>query len=97
MFELQIDVIPPGGGKVEVTHIFRGETKAAARRVFKQHAAGCEFLTPAIAEDRIGEDVFELDDDEWQEYNAEHELIAGPDLDDDEEEEAEDEADPEEL
>jgi hypothetical protein len=86
-FELYVDVIPPEGGRIFVTHIFRGETEADAQEVFKQHAAKCEFLTPAIAEGRVREFSEEFDADDW------------PTDDDDEPEEDDDDDDdePEEV
>ena len=69
-FELYVDVIPPDDGtgepqRIFVTHIFRGETEAAAQEVYKQHAAKCEFLTPAIAEGRVQEFMEEFDANDW--------------------------------
>jgi hypothetical protein len=84
-YELIVDVVPPEGGKVFVTHIFRGETEAAAREVFEQHAAKCEFLTPAIEEDRVEEELIRIKDDEWPAYENEDE----PDIDPDDEEDNE--------
>jgi hypothetical protein len=80
--ELIVDVVPPEGGKVFVTHIFRGETEAEAREVYAQHAKGCEFLTPAIEEDRVEEEVQKISDDEWPAYEDD----PGPDDEDEEEE-----------
>lgn len=82
--ELYVDVVPPGGGKVFVTHIFRGETEAEAREVFAQHAAKCEFLTPAIAEGRTEEYIEEIDADDWPEYD---DGDGDPDAEEDEQEE----------
>jgi hypothetical protein len=58
-----VDVIPKGGGAVDVTHVFWGETSAEAKANYQAHAAGCEFLTPAIAEDRVEEQGYDLGDD----------------------------------
>lgn len=74
--EIIVDVIPPGGGKVAVTHIFRGETEDEARDVFEAHVAGCAAFTKAVEEDRTAEEVEHISDGEWPEY----------DLDGDEEE-----------
>jgi hypothetical protein len=70
-YELIVDVVPAEGGRVFVTHIFRGETEADAREVFKQHAAKCEFLTPAIEEDRVEEELIRIKPDEWPSYEDE--------------------------
>lgn len=67
-FALYIDVIPEGGGRVSVTHIFWGETEEECRENFAAHAKGCNFLTPAIAEDRIGEELERVKPDEWPDY-----------------------------
>lgn len=67
-YELIVDVVPPEGGKVFVTHIFRGETEADARKVYEQHAKACDFLTPAIEEDRVEEELQKISDDEWPIY-----------------------------
>ena len=52
-FALHIDVVPEKGGKIAVEHVFYGYTEAECRQVFATHADGCEFLGPAIEEDRI--------------------------------------------
>ena len=83
-FELYVDVTSGDGERIFVTHIFRGETEADARKVFQQHAAKCEFLTPAIAEGRIQEFLGQFDPADWP--------LGG---DEDEDDEA-DEDDPEE-
>lgn len=88
-FELIIDVLSPTDGRVYVRHSFFGETEADARESFAQHAKGCEFLQPAIAEGRTEEadESGEIDEDEWPAYDDDDE----PDVDDEEDEEAEDE------
>lgn len=67
-FKLTVDVVPERGGRVHVQHVFYGETEREARRVFREHAAGCEFLTPAIAEGRTNEEIEEIDEDDWPDY-----------------------------
>jgi hypothetical protein len=93
MIELTIHVVPPEGdasnGRVFVSHVFRGETEEEAREVFKQHAAGCEFLTPAIAEDRIEEEIDELPDEAWPAFEPIGDEEDGDDEDDEDEEEEE--------
>ncbi len=79
-FMLTIDVVPPEGGRVHVSHTFYGETEKEAREAFKAHAAGCEFLTAAIAEDRVEEELDRIDADEWPSYENEGE---DPDEEDD--------------
>lgn len=66
---LNVDVIPPGGGKIAVRHIFYGETAEECRGNFAKHAAGCEFLTPAIREGRVNTEIERIDNDEWPEYD----------------------------
>ena len=85
VYMLTIDVVPPEGGKVVVSHTFYGKTEAEARANFAAHAAGCEFLTPAIAEDRIEEELDEIEDDEQPSY----ENVDDDDPEDDEDEEGE--------
>jgi hypothetical protein len=82
-FALTVDVVPPGGGLVEVTHTFWGDTEEEARQTFKKHADGCEFLGPAIREGRTEEELEEVGDDERPEYGD----------DDDEEDEGDDDDD----
>ena len=84
-FELYVDVIPPEGGKIFVTHIFRGETEPDAQEVYKQHAAKCEFLTPAIADGRVQELLVEIKDADWP-VAEEDEDEPDPDEEEDEEE-----------
>ena len=83
-FELHIDVVPEVGGKINVEHVFYGYTEAECRQVYAAHADGCEFLGPAIAEDRIEEELIEIDEDDWPSYEAE-----SADAEEDEEEEPE--------
>lgn len=86
VYMLTIDVVPPEGGKVVVSHTFYGKTEAEARANFAAHAAGCEFLTPAIAEGRIEEELDEIEDDEQPSYEN---------VDDDDPEDDEDQDDEE--
>jgi len=67
-WKLTVDVVPAGGGRVDVQHVFYGESKADAESVFQRHAEGCEFLGPAIIEERINSEFEEIDDDEWPDY-----------------------------
>lgn len=67
-FALTVDVIPEGGGRISVQHVFYGETEKECQENFEAHAKGCEFLTPAIKEDRVSEEIEEIDEDEWPEY-----------------------------
>lgn len=93
-YELMVDVVPPEGGRVFVTHIFRGKTEADAREVFQQHAAKCEFLTPAIAEGRVEEELIRIKDDEWPSYEDDVEPnIDEPEDEPEDEEDEEDEDD----
>jgi hypothetical protein len=66
---LTVDVIPEGGGCPAVRHIFFGESKDECRENFQKHAAGCEFLTPAIEEGRVHTEISHIDDDEWPVYD----------------------------
>jgi hypothetical protein len=68
-FALYIDVVPEGGGRNSVTHIFYGETEQEARENFAAHAKGCRFLTPAIDEDRIEEELERIHDRDWPDYD----------------------------
>lgn len=78
-YALYVDVIPPGGGRISVGHIFYGATEAEARANFEAHAKGCHFLRPAIEEGRIAEELETIKDSEWPDYPE-----------DDEEDDAED-------
>ena len=70
-YELHIDVVPEAGGKIHVEHVFYGYTEAECRQAFATHADGCEFLGPAIGEDRIEEELIEIDEDDWPSYDVE--------------------------
>lgn len=72
---LIVHIIPVGGGRPSVGHMFYGETETECRENFAAHAKGCQFLAPAIREDRIDEDLGELDDDEWPNFTPEGDLI----------------------
>lgn len=78
-FALHIDVVPVDGGPIAVEHVFYGETEAEARALFETHAAGCNFLGPAIDDGRIEEELLTISEEEWPDYDEEEE-------DDDEEE-----------
>jgi hypothetical protein len=67
-WKMTVDVVPQGGGFVEVQHVFYGESKADAEAVFQRHAEGCEFLGPAIVEGRVSSEFEEIEDDDWPEY-----------------------------
>ncbi len=81
---LHVFVIPKDSRRVKVEHVFYAYTEAEADEAFKAHAAGCEFLGPAIAEKRVEEEVEDIDDADWPEFPDE-------DADDEEDEEGEDE------
>jgi hypothetical protein len=72
-FALYVDVIPPEGGKIKVQHVFYGETEDECQDNFAAHAKGCEFLTPAIEDERIEEEVEEIDEDNWPSYEVDDE------------------------
>jgi hypothetical protein len=86
---LIVHIIPVGGGRPSVGHMFYGATEAECRGNFAAHAKGCQFLAPAIREDRIDEDLAELDEDEWPNFSAEGDPIDvdGTVIEDDDEEE----------
>lgn len=76
---LIVHIIPPGGGRASVGHMFYGETEAECRENFEAHAKGCQFLTPAIAEDRIDEDLQSLEADEWPDFeDPEADVVVEP-------------------
>jgi hypothetical protein len=62
---LHVYVLPAGGGPVAVEHVFYGHTEDECDAVFDAHAAGCEFLGPAIEEDRIFEEIEEIEEADW--------------------------------
>ncbi len=65
---LHIFVVPKDNPRVKVEHVFYGDTEAEAQETFKAHAAGCEFLGPAITEKRVEEEVEDIDDADWPEF-----------------------------
>ena len=67
-YALYIDVVPAAGGKIAVEHVFYGHTEEECRALFETHADGCDFLGPAIEEDRIEEELIKISDDEWPSY-----------------------------
>ena len=72
-YALHIDVVPADGGKIAVEHVFYGHTEEECRAVFETHAAGCDFLGPAIEEDRIEEELETIEEDDWPSYELEPE------------------------
>ena len=89
-FVIVVDVIPEGGGDVDVTHVFWGDSESECRRKYDAHAKGCEFLTPAIADDRVEEETFDLEDGgEYEEFVER--MSERPKYDEEAEEEAEEE------
>jgi hypothetical protein len=85
-YALYVDVVPEGGGRISVTHIFYGETELEARENFAAHAKGCKFLTPAIEEDRIEEELERIPEDDWPDYDeGDDEIeVEGTEVEDDE-------------
>jgi len=88
-FALYVDVIPEGGGKISVGHVFYGETEEECQENWTAHAGGCKFLTAAIDEKRVSEELETISESEWPDY-------ADPDEEDDEEEEGGEEEEDEE-
>ncbi len=43
-------------------------SSSECRQVFATHADGCEFLGPAIEEDRIEEELETIEEDDWPSY-----------------------------
>jgi hypothetical protein len=79
-YKLIVDVIPPGGGRVHVQHVFYGKTEQECNEVFTEHAAGCEFLTPALEEGRVNSEIEKISDSDWPEWDLDD---ADDDPDDD--------------
>lgn len=67
-YTLTVHVVPPGGGKVSVTHQFHGETEDECREIMAEHADGCGKFGPAVAEGRIVEEMEEIDEADWPEF-----------------------------
>ena len=71
-YKLTVDVIPADGDwprDVEVQHVFYGDSPREVENIFARHAAGCEFLGPAIRERRVNTELEEIDDDERPSYD----------------------------
>jgi hypothetical protein len=91
-FSLYINIIPKDpvtgklGGRIPVVHIFFGETEQECEENFAAHAKGCDFLTPAIKEQRVDKELVRIEPEDWPEYDAAGELV--DDDEDDEDEEA---------
>lgn len=88
-FALHIYVTPKSG-EIYVEHVFYGHTEEEAEQLFETHADGCEFLGPAIEEDRVIEVVEEIKSADWptkesleEEIEEEPEEGAAPDPEDD--------------
>jgi len=97
-YALHVYVVPPGGGKVNVEHVFYGHSEDEADQLFETHADGCEFLGPAIAAGRVIEIVEEIESSEWPDKES-LDAEAAPDPDAEEDEAGEQESgrdDPEE-
>ena len=81
-YALHVHIVKPGGGLSPVEHVFYAETEEETESIFEAHAAGCEFLGPAVAEERVIEELEtgvgiptedDFDDDEDEEPEDEEE------------------------
>ena len=79
---LHVLVVPKGGGKVTVEHVFYAETDEEAQKAYDAHAAGCEFLTPAIAENRVEEELEDIDEEDWPDFADDEPEEEGADAED---------------
>jgi hypothetical protein len=85
-------VLPPGGGKVKVEHVFYGETEEEAQAAMDAHAAGCKAFGPAVKDGETVEQIEDLEAGDWPTAEELVEELA----DDEPEEEGEEEEDEEE-
>jgi len=62
---LHVYIVPEEeGGKVQIEHVFYGETKEECRELFEGHQHVCKNFGPAVADGRTAEEWEEIDEDE---------------------------------
>lgn len=71
-YKLEVDVIDRDG-TIKVTHTFWGQTEEEVRENLREHQADCAYFGAAVRDDRIIEDLEEIDDDELPEADGDDE------------------------
>jgi hypothetical protein len=63
-FILKVYVIDAGDKTIKVGHEFYGLTEAEVDTYYREHVGSCEYFKAAVAENRVIEELEEVDDDE---------------------------------
>jgi hypothetical protein len=61
---LRVYILDAGDRMIKVEHDFFGTTLAEADTYYKEHLGSCEYFAAAVREDRVIEEVEEVDADE---------------------------------
>lgn len=61
---LRVLIIDPGDKTIKVAHEFYGLTEQECDTYYKEHAGNCEYFHQAIEENRIIEEIEEVDESE---------------------------------
>lgn len=65
-YALHVDKLDPDG-VIRVRHTFYGETEEECQEIRDQHGAGCKAFGPALEQDKIIEELEEIDEiPEWE-------------------------------
>lgn len=75
--KITVDVVDPVDQTIKVSHIFWGETEEEARTYYTEHLASCEYFRAAADDDRVIEEIEEIDDDELPEVELNDEESEG--------------------
>jgi len=63
-FILRVRIIDPGDGTIKVGHEFYGLTEQECDTYYREHTSSCEYFAAAVKENRVIEEIDEVDEDE---------------------------------
>ena len=63
-FILEVLIIDAGDRTIKVGHQFYGYTEQEVRTYYREHLASCEYFKAAVRENRVIEDLEEVDDED---------------------------------
>lgn len=61
---LRVLIIDPGDATIKVAHEFYGLTERECDTYYKEHVGNCEYFASAVSENRVIEEIEEVDESE---------------------------------
>lgn len=61
---LRVLIIDPGDQTIKVAHEFYGLTEREVDTYYREHAGNCEYFASAVKENRVIEEIEEVDESE---------------------------------